>query len=45
MIEQQDICIVSDVLFVKFAFQGFSCVWNEKESWFKKDFGHSQNLS
>ena len=26
-------------------FQGFSCVWNKKEYQFKKDFGHSQNLS
>ena len=25
-------------------FQGV-CVWNKKESQFKKDFGHSQNLS
>ena len=24
---------------------GFCCVWNEKESRFKKDFGHTQNLS
>ena len=26
-------------------FQGFSCVWNKKESRFKKDFCHSQNVS
>ena len=25
--------------------QEFSCVWNKKESRFKKDFVHSQNLS
>ena len=48
MIEQENIWVFfSDVYFSKYIMllQGFSCVWNKKESRFKKEFGHSQNLS
>ena len=36
---------VDHLLFIYLGDKGFSYVWNKKESRFKKDFGHSQNLS
>jgi hypothetical protein len=48
-IEVRTIYIVTGIYLANLCFistfQVFSSVWNKNESRFKKDFGHSQNLS